>query len=113
MKRTTAFKVKSIRVNPRLAPDEFDLPFPAGIDVRDNRSDQFYLVRDDGLLQKIRNSGDSGPDTLAEASQGWSRRNLWVILSVAVSSLSLLAFVFARRRKRTVLDPVSPTQGVE
>ncbi len=82
----------------------FELQFPIGLDFRDERSQETYLVRDDGSWMKTNgNRNDTGPEVIADSKSNWLQRNaLW--LSGIGFAIVTLGFVlgYLRRKRNSI-----------
>lgn len=101
---TTRFEVLELRVNAEQPPELFDVRFPEGIEVYDQRDDKSYRIQSDGSMRELSRKGQLLPRSVPQPDDSWYQRNrgllvvagILVILLVAVSGWIWLM----RRRKR-------------
>lgn len=100
--------VTAVEVNPTIDPEEFDIVFPPGSVVTDERAKVDYLVRPDGSRRIIgRTEGRAtyeqlmadidGGETLREGGEGWLRAKL--VLG-GVVALTFFALIWRKWRNR-------------
>jgi len=94
LRKTLAVTVNAVFVNREYGADTFDLEFPPGIDVDDQRSDTISRVQADQSLVPLDKSGKP---------VGWLDRNwVWLTCVVAACVLALVGVFGWRRAARVV-----------
>lgn len=106
---TIAVKVNAVQVNRDYDAATFDLEFPPGITVDDQRNNTTHAVRPDNSLEEIDPHGNP-------TSSGWLARNAVWLIAVGVACVVALVAVFSWRRvlrgpRRTPPPPTTPEPG--
>lgn len=97
--------VVGLTVNPEVAGDQFDIQYPAGVAVFDQRNRTEYTVLPDGRMREVREDGGD-PAEVAQPGASWLTRwqptLLWAV--PAVAAMAVLAAVVRRaaRQRRSV-----------
>ena len=96
--QTLSVEVLSLRLNEPQPAERFEIQFPAGLRVEDQRTFRIYRVQPDGSLREDFPAGEEAPAVVDQ----------WVVWSLAsvVVVLGILAVGYLNRRNRT------PSSGV-
>ncbi len=97
----TTVKVTEWKINPDLPTETFDIRFPLGMSVADNRNHFAYRVTDAGTLEQVDSFGNIvGPTLFQPGTSFWRRYRWWLVLAAAASLfISWRIVSYLRRRK--------------
>jgi hypothetical protein len=103
VRRTFTVDVDSLKVNHRINDEEFDFAFPPGIELWDERTNTYYLVRDDGTYHRLDGAGQKSDAISASLRSTWLSRNVWWLLCgmMAVVGLGIVVYRSHMRRRAT------------
>ncbi len=106
VRRSFDVNVTSVELKPALSPERFDIVFPPGLEVSDQRTDTSYLVREDGSWLRLKHAGQRLPSEAEELGKGWLRRNLvWIAPMIAIPAC---AYLVRRWRAERATAPPKP-----
>ena len=97
VRRSTRVDVMELHVNEPQEADLFEIRFPAGVMVGDQRDSKDYVIQPDGSMREISPSGELLPTTKDQPGTPWYQRHRWLLLSVAASAVLLLATILVWR----------------
>jgi hypothetical protein len=98
--------VTSFKMNPSISPDTFELTFPEGTLIHDNRDGKRYIVQPNGDWQQVNGLGEPTDSTISPIGSSWIRRNRWLLAGSMVSVVLLIgAWVVVRRRSSQSIIP--------
>ncbi len=95
---TTKVEVLDIRLNEPQAPEQFELVFPEGTQVYDERTGKEYRVQPDGTMRVLSPSGEELPDFVTQPVEPWYQRNQGLLVCFGVI-LGCLVLRFALRKR--------------
>jgi hypothetical protein len=98
---TTTVEVLKMAFNTPQPSEQFDLAFPPGAHVHDNRTKGLtqYLVQTDGSLRRLPNPGEEAPISEGEPRVAWFENTKWLLAGVA-ATLIALGLLYLRQKKR-------------
>lgn len=105
--RSFDVNVTSIELKPTLSPERFDIVFPPGLEVSDQRTDTSFLVREDGSWLRLKHAGQRLPSEADELRKGWTRRNFDWIATVII--VSVCVYLVRRWRGRATVSQTALT----
>jgi hypothetical protein len=107
--RTCTVKVLNIRVNPSLAPEQFDLRFPEGTRVHDKRTGKDYCIGSDGRMRELSATGEELESSIAQPDDSWLQRHWGLVMAVGivVAILVVSLIMRARNKAKPGLPPTS------
>ncbi len=91
--------IESIRFNEMVADRLFDVEFPEGCRVYDQRTGKYYRVLSDGNMKEIGRNGEDLPDRIPRPSDSWYRRNKITLIG-CISSAFVIFYLLRRNRRR-------------
>ncbi|MBY0513959.1 MAG: hypothetical protein K2P78_08625 [Gemmataceae bacterium] len=98
----TRVTVTDLRINPALDSAEFDVRFPPGCHVDDQRTGKEYRVQADGDMRRITPDGRELDETIPQPGSPWYWRNVWVVVAgIVVVITTAVAVQYRRTAKRT------------
>ncbi len=98
--------VTSFKANPSIQPDTFELTFPEGTFIHDNRDGRRYIVQPNGDWQQVSSIGEPIDSAISPIGSSWARRNRWLLVGLMVSVVLLIgAWVVLRRRSSHSITP--------
>jgi hypothetical protein len=110
--RTFAIAVESVSVDSKPSDSEFDLQFPPGLQVYDQRDGSWSLVRDDGTLLNVAGATVDSDDVRSSLQSTWWGRNWWWLTLTTAAGSFLIGVVVnrirARRHARSSTPSASP-----
>ena len=99
--KTTRVEVVEFRVNDAQQADLFDIQFPPGTGVLDNKNNgKLYIVKSDGSMRGLSLSGEELPGSVFQPGTPWYRRHQWLLVSVLALAVVAAGVVWAKRKKR-------------
>jgi len=100
---TTVAKVNRVSRNAEASAERFELMFPEGVRVHDQRTRKDYRVNSDGSLREVDPRGNDLGSVVSQPGTPWHARNRGLILGLLGSALVLVAWLCVRRRRRYTL----------
>ncbi len=102
VRRTTKIEVLEVRFNEPQPAEQFDVVFPTGTTVIDDRNDlTFYRVQPDGSMREVSPSGEVLSASIAQPGDSWYRRNRWILACLGMALVGLVLAGVLKRRRRT------------
>jgi hypothetical protein len=98
---TTTVEVLDMRLNEPQAAEQFDIQFPPGTLVSDNRNSKSYRVQSDGNMRELSPSGEEPPVSLEVSEEPWYWRDRWLLISLGVLFTVALLLHSVQRRRST------------
>lgn len=92
-------QVTDLQANIRPSASEFDVTFPEGCFVFDQRNTKQYRVKADGSMRELTNSGEEISDTVYQPGTPWYVRNRWLIIA-SLTVVMALGLSYLRRHNR-------------
>lgn len=109
LRKTSTVTITDIRINPEIDTGEFEITFPPGTHVHDQRVRKEYRVNDNGEMRELDLYGQENGSSIPQPGTPWITRNKWLLTGIAVTVIVFVVLVFRRRsRKREVLGAVPP-----
>ncbi len=97
--QTTKIEVLEYRLNETQPAEQFELKFPPGCRVHNNKNSKEYLVKDDGTMREQSRTGEELPDVVFQPQSPWVRRHQWELISAALALLLLIVGLVAWRKR--------------
>lgn len=98
--RSYEVTVDSVSRNPSVAAERFDIVFPPGLEVSDQRNGTYHLVREDGSWFRLARAGQKLDSIEDELEKSWYRRNvMWIALGLSLPAFAFLALRWRARRR--------------
>ena len=99
--KTTRVEVVELRVNEPQPPELFDIQFPPGTEVHDNKNNKLYIVKSDGSMRELSTRGEELPGSVFQSGTPWYRRHQWLLVSLALAlAVVAVGLVWVKRKKR-------------
>jgi len=101
VKRSQRFEVLQTQINQVEPASQFEIEYPPGAKVNDQRTDKWYRVRSDGTMREF--SIATGEDVLTTdsvAEPPWYRRHRWLLTGAIMVPAVAAAVIYIRMRKR-------------
>jgi hypothetical protein len=108
LQRRLEVQVVSTRFNEAIAEDQFDVVFPPGTIVTDQRQDKRYRVEADGSHRLLSGRGEDLGTEVSQENVSWYQRYVWWLFLVGASIVGLLAVLVVRKR---CLRPIQRSAG--
>jgi hypothetical protein len=104
LQRSQTFEVLQVRVNESEATTQFDIQYPLGTEVNDQRTDQWYRIQSDGTMREFsRTTGEESFTTVVQPGAPWYHQHNWLLISVAVVAILAMALAYLQLKKRAKL----------
>jgi hypothetical protein len=95
---TTRMDILDLRLNDPQPDELFDVSFPPGTEVHDNRENKHYLVEPDGSLREVDPWGAALPRPAAPLKEPWYQRYAASLVGLGLVLMGLLlAYLFRRK----------------
>jgi hypothetical protein len=99
--RTVDVSIAKLAINQTVSASSFELEFPKGTFVEDQRPDRvkYYRVQADGAMREVGPTGDELRDAkvIPQPGSSWLRRNQWFLIGCLVSLILILAMIVRKR----------------
>jgi hypothetical protein len=100
VRKVTTVTVTEIRINPPLEAGEFEITFPPGTKVYDQKTQKEYRVQDTGDMRELDPSGKEIGASVSQPGTPWWSRNKWLMVGIGAALAVLCAVVILRRRSK-------------
>jgi hypothetical protein len=96
---TTKVDVLEVRLNDPQPGELFDVAFPPGTDISDNRDNKYFQVQPDGSFSEVGPNGQALPQPAAPPAAPWYQRYAASLIGLGLVLMGLLlAYLFRRKR---------------
>ena len=95
---TSTVSVETIRLNESQPEELFELRFPEGTVVHDQRTTKDYLVKSNGNMHELSSRGEELPASVPQPGVSWFERNRWLLGSLVLILLTIGLGYITRRR---------------
>lgn len=96
---TTVAKVNRVSRNAAATTERFELMFPEGVRVHDQRTSKNYRVSADGSLREVDPLGNELGSVASQPGTPWHARNRGLVIGLLVSTLVLIVWLCVRKRR--------------
>ncbi len=99
VKRTMTGTVTAVRINSPIPKEDFEVVFPPGCRVYDQRTNKDYRIESDGDMRELTTEGEASVHVEPQPGTPWLTRNRFPIIGIVAGSL-LIAFILILHRRR-------------
>lgn len=96
---TNKVEVLDVRLNEPQAADQFEIRYPPGTQVHNNKINKIYRIQPDGMMQEISLSGELLSGSVAQPGDSWFRRNKWLSVATVCAAVLVILAIGIRRHK--------------
>jgi hypothetical protein len=105
VRRSQTFEVLQVRVNESEPASQFEIQYPPGAEVNDQRTDKWYRIQPDGTMREFsRTTGEESSNSIVQPGAPWYRQHQWLLGSFAIVIVLSAFFAFFHLRKRRNLQ---------
>lgn len=95
---TSSVEVLELHLNEPQPTELFEIQFPPGCEVYDQRTNKEYKIQADGTMREVSpRTGEELPGSIPQPGELWYWRNKWLLASIGVA-LVVLVIAYATRR---------------
>ncbi len=104
LQKSSSVTVTEIAINSPPNASEFEIVFPPGCKVHDQRVRKEYLVAENGDFRELDLWGNETSTTIAPPGSSWFQRNRWLSIGLLVALLVVCAWLARRWRSRATAE---------
>lgn len=98
--RSVEVTVTAFRLNPSPPAELFEIEFPPGCEVFDERTTKYYRIQPSGDMREVTSSGQELPNVIPQPGVSWVRRNIGLLIGLAALLMVSVFYVVRRVRNR-------------
>jgi len=98
VRKTATVTVTDLRINPSLAPGDFEITFPPGTHVHDQRNRKEYRVQPSGGLRELDVYGKETGGDIPQPGTSWVSRNKWLVVGLVFTVTCAVLLLWRRAR---------------
>jgi hypothetical protein len=101
LRNSQTFEVLNIRINEPEPASQFDIEYPPGTEVNDQRTDKWYRIQPGGAMREFsRITGADLSATIDQPGAPWYRQHQWLLIAIVIAVAVTAAAVFVQWRRR-------------
>lgn len=107
VKSTTEVDVVDLQINPVVPRSDFDIQYPQGCEVYDQRTRSEYRIQPDGMMRELSDAGAETGTVVSQPGASWLTRNRGVLLWAGVGIITAVVALLVWRRRPALKEPAT------